>query len=168
VPARSDQAQLRDSVRELVTGWTWLLIPGMVLLLLTVPAMLGHLGVPYVATTDRVLAILRGPANDLRILIVLLAGELVRRERDVNLQSLTDAAPVPDAVWFIGKLLGLWGVTVALHVVLVAAPIPLRPRRMVVALPQLWPPPANAAGQRPALAHGHAVMSVGSCCSRCR
>lgn len=118
---RQTIAVFRDSLRELVTGWTWLLVPGLILLIFTAPEMLGHLGVPFVPTTDRVLGVLRGPVNDIRILIVLLAGELVWRNRDANMQALADTAPVPDGVRFFGKLLGLWFVTIAMHGLLMVA-----------------------------------------------
>jgi ABC-2 type transport system permease protein len=48
------------------------------------------------------------------MLPILLAGELIWRERDTNIQALADAAPVPDGARFIGKLLALWLVIVSL------------------------------------------------------
>ncbi|HEY0153103.1 MAG TPA: ABC transporter permease [Longimicrobium sp.] len=41
------------------------------------------------------------------LFIVLYAGELVWREREAGLGEITDAAPVPDGVRFLGKFLGL-------------------------------------------------------------
>jgi ABC-2 type transport system permease protein len=119
--ARQTLAIVRDSLRELVTGWTWLLVPGLIVLILMVPQMLGEFGIPLVPTTDRVLAAFRGPVNDLRILLALLAGELVWRERDARIQGLMDTAPVADGARWLGKLLALWIVSVALHVVLLIA-----------------------------------------------
>jgi hypothetical protein len=117
----------RDSLREMVTGWSWLLLP---FLVLRIALILGELetmgaGTPVLPTTALVL----GPFEDMAppvvlvmlMLPVLFAGELVWRERDANMQALADAAPVPDWVRFVGKLLGLWLVIVALHGLLMLA-----------------------------------------------
>jgi ABC-2 type transport system permease protein len=128
---RQTMAVSRDSLRELITGWTWLLIPGLILLILTAPAMLGHLGVPFVPTTDRVLGTFRGPVNDIRILLALLAGELVWRDRDAKMQGLADAAPVANTVRLVGQLLGLWFVTLALHGLLMVAGVAIQVGRGV-------------------------------------
>lgn len=42
-------------------------------------------------------------------------------DRDANMHALADAAPVPDWVRFVGKLIGLWLVIVALHGLLMLA-----------------------------------------------
>jgi hypothetical protein len=118
----------RDSVREVAnTPWIWLVVP---FLALRVALILGELetmgvGTPVLPTTGLVL----GPFDDVAppavllilLLPVLLAGELVWRERDANMQALADAAPVPDWVRFVGKLLGLWLVIVAFHGLLMLA-----------------------------------------------
>ena len=119
----------RDSLREMTSGWTWLLLPALILLIVAAPKMLGLLGVPFLPTTDRVLETFGGALDGFRLLIALFAGELVWRERDANMQALADSAPVSDAVRFIGKLLGLWFVTVALHALLMAAGLVIQLRR---------------------------------------
>jgi ABC-2 type transport system permease protein len=117
----------RDSLREVATGWSWLVLP---FLLLRIALILGELntmgaGTPVLPTTGRVL----GPFDDMPppieilmfMLPVLFAGEVVWRERDANMQALADAAPVPDGVRFVGKLLGLWLIIVAFHGLLMLA-----------------------------------------------
>jgi ABC-2 type transport system permease protein len=71
-------------------------------------------GVPLLARTQEVLRILTPPLSSYRtqwIIIPLLtlfyAGELVWRERDAGLNELSDTTPVPEAVMFLGKYLGL-------------------------------------------------------------
>ncbi len=116
-----------DSLREMATGWRWLVLP---FLLFRIALILGELntlgaGTPVLPTTGRVL----GPFEDMPppvvifilMLPVLFAGELVWREHDANMQGLSDAAPVPDGVRFAGKLLGLWLVIVAFHGLLMLA-----------------------------------------------
>lgn len=117
----------RDSLREVATGWIWLVLP---FLALEVTGNLGALermgaGTQVLPTTGLVLA----PAADLPppvvlaiiMFPVLLAGEVIWRERDANLQALADTAPVPDGVWFVGKLVGLWLVFVALQALVMLA-----------------------------------------------
>ncbi|MFD3003595.1 hypothetical protein ACFS7Z_24775 [Pontibacter toksunensis] len=71
-------------------------------------------GVPLLARTQEVLRVLTPPLSSFRtqwIIIPLLtlfyAGELVWRERDTGLHELTDTSPVPEAVMFLSKFLGL-------------------------------------------------------------
>nr|MBA3640939.1 hypothetical protein [Acidobacteriota bacterium] len=111
----------RDSLREMVTGWSWLVFPIVLALAATNEDLLLTManGTPVLPSTDRVIGTFRGPLNAVLVFIVLFAGELVWRERDANIQSLSDAAPVPDWVPFAGKLLGLWIVIAALHALLI-------------------------------------------------
>jgi len=124
----------RDSLREMVPAWIWLVVPFMVLA--QVAATLGALGsmgagTPVLPTTGLVLQTLELGFGDVAppvvlamiMLPVVLAGELVWRERDANMEALADAAPVPDGVRFGGKVLGLWLVIVALHALLMLAGI---------------------------------------------
>jgi ABC-2 type transport system permease protein len=113
----------RDSLREMVTGWSWLVFPIVLSLAATNRDLLLTManGTPVVPTTDRVIETFRGPLNAVLVFIVLFAGELVWRERDAHMQALADAAPVPDWVRFAGKLLGLWIVVAALHALLIVA-----------------------------------------------
>ena len=124
---RQTLAIARDSLREVVTGWTWLVVPFVALKVLLNLEALGEIGAGtrVLATTGRILE----PFEDLPppvVLIivmfpVLVAGEIVWRERDANLHGLADAAPVPDGVRFVGKLLGLGLVLFALHALLMLA-----------------------------------------------
>lgn len=76
---------------------------------------IAHLGVPLSATTERLISFLAAPLMRLEeinaivvpLLIVLLAGELVWRERESRLSPIVDAAPVPTWTFFVGKLIGL-------------------------------------------------------------
>ncbi|MPY90582.1 MAG: hypothetical protein GEU99_22005 [Luteitalea sp.] len=124
---RQTLAIARDSLREMATVWSWLVVP---FLLLRVAAILGELntmgaGTPVLPTTGRVLGPFEDTPPPIEILMlmlpVLLAGEVVWRERDANMQALADAAPVPDGVRFVGKLLGLWLMIVAFHGLLMLA-----------------------------------------------
>ncbi len=60
------------------------------------------------------------------VLIALFAGELAWRERDVGVSEITDAAPVPDWVFLLGRFLALVGMLVALQAVLMAAGVLLQ------------------------------------------
>ena len=76
---------------------------------------IAHLGVPLIATTERLVAFLAAPLTRLEeinaivvpLLIVLAAGELIWRERESRLNDIADATPVPDWVFFVGKIIGL-------------------------------------------------------------
>jgi ABC-type transport system involved in multi-copper enzyme maturation permease subunit len=123
---RQALAIARDSLRE-VSGWSWVLLP------LLAIQVLGHreaiesmgAGTRVLPTTDRVLAPLEDVAPPVVLLIilfpVLLAGELVWRERDANMEAVADAAPAPNGVRFTGKLLALWLVFAVLQALQVLA-----------------------------------------------
>jgi ABC-type transport system involved in multi-copper enzyme maturation permease subunit len=71
-------------------------------------------GVPLFARTAEVLRILTPPLNSYQtqwiiipLLSIFYAGELVWREREAGVSELTDIAPVPEWVMFLGKFLGL-------------------------------------------------------------
>jgi ABC-2 type transport system permease protein len=105
------------------------------LLLLALVAMLAalaaaepleHLGVPLLPRTDYVLRALTFPEIPpawiiIPLLIVFWSGELVWREREAALSEIADAAPVPEWVLFLGKLLGLGLVLVACMALRMAA-----------------------------------------------
>jgi ABC-type transport system involved in multi-copper enzyme maturation permease subunit len=85
-------------------------------------------GVPLLPRTGLVLTFLTAPLTNpltpwviIPLLIVLYAGDLVWRERDAGLGEITDAAPVPEWVLFLGKFLGLGLVLVAWLALLMAA-----------------------------------------------
>ncbi len=118
---RQTLAITRDSLREMMTAWTWLVVPAFALLVtgnLNVLQGMGA-GTMVLPTTGRVLEPIDVDAPPLLLAMimfpVILAGELVWRERDANMHALADAVPVPDGVRFVGKVLGLWLVFVALY-----------------------------------------------------
>lgn len=78
------------------------------------PENMESMGTPLLPRTEHVLTFLTAPVTSfltpwviIPLLIVLWAGDLVWRERDAGLGEITDAAPVPEWVVFLGKLLGL-------------------------------------------------------------
>jgi ABC-type transport system involved in multi-copper enzyme maturation permease subunit len=78
---------------------------------LTGPELMEHMGVPIVPVTGYIAQVLSG-ADDFfgfvaPLLCVFYAGELVWRERDAGIAALVDAAPVPDWLPLLGKGLGL-------------------------------------------------------------
>ena len=118
VRVRQTLAIVRDSLREIATGWMWLVFPCLAFLVMASTDTMQIRGTPLLPTTGRVVQGFIGPLNAVLVFVVLLAGELVWRERDSNIQSLTDAAPVPDGVRFAGKLIGLTLAILALHALL--------------------------------------------------
>ena len=125
---RQTLAIARDSLREMVTAWSWLGLPFLVMLVTGTPAELQVRGTPILPTTGRVLESFDFARNLVLLLVVLFAGELVWRERDANLQSLADAAPVPNGARFVGKLLGLWMVIAGMHALLALSGMALQAR----------------------------------------
>jgi ABC-2 type transport system permease protein len=88
---------------------------------LLMPALVGLKGVALLPRTAQVLSVLAAPVADnprlpwvlIPLLIMFYAGELVWRERDAGISEISDAAPVPEWVLFLGKFLGLTLVLVA-------------------------------------------------------
>ncbi len=81
---------------------------------LLVPENMVNMGTPLLPRTEYVLTFLTASLTNpftpwviIPLLIILYAGELVWREREAGLGEITDAAPVPEGVLFLGKLLGL-------------------------------------------------------------
>jgi ABC-2 type transport system permease protein len=81
---------------------------------LVLPQNMYNMGTPLLPRTEYVLTLLTAPLTQpmtpwviIPLLIVLWAGELVWREREAGLGEITDAAPVPEGVFFLGKFLGL-------------------------------------------------------------
>ncbi|HYJ79858.1 MAG TPA: ABC transporter permease, partial [Longimicrobiaceae bacterium] len=98
------------------------------LAVLLVPESMENLGTPLLPRTEYVLTFLTSPLTNpmtpwvvVPLLIVLYAGELVWREREAGLGEITDAAPVPEWVLFLGKFLGLGLVLVVWMAMLTAA-----------------------------------------------
>lgn len=84
------------------------------LLVLVLPQNMETMGTPLLPRTEYLLTFLTTSlTNPLTpwvitpLLIVLYAGELVWRERQAGLGEITDAAPVPEWVLFLGKYMGL-------------------------------------------------------------
>jgi ABC-2 type transport system permease protein len=78
------------------------------------PEHMENMGTPLLPRTEYVLTFLTASLTNpitvwviIPMLTLLWAGELVWREREAGLAEITDAAPVPEWVPFLGKLLGL-------------------------------------------------------------
>ncbi|HEX8473895.1 MAG TPA: hypothetical protein VF666_07665 [Pyrinomonadaceae bacterium] len=105
-----------DSFRTIAKsrGGLVLLVAIATLAVLFVPQNMENMGTPLLPRTEYVLTFLTAPlTNPLTpwvitpLLIVFYAGELVWREREAGLGEITDAAPVPEWVIFLGKFMGL-------------------------------------------------------------
>jgi len=108
-------AYLRDSVGAILRNRMLLVLPVFLgVMVLLGPELMEHLGVPYLPTTDRFIRVI-GVYSEMELLlgimvpflVVFLAGELLWRERDARVDSLTGAAPVPDWVPLTGRGLAL-------------------------------------------------------------
>ena len=121
---RQTLAIARDSLREMGTVTTWLLLPLLALKIILTREVLSGMGAGtmILPTTARILEPFEDLPPPVKLIIimfpVLLAGELIWRERDANIEGIADAAPVPDGVRFLGMLLGLWLVIVAIQALL--------------------------------------------------
>ncbi|MFP2903976.1 M1 family aminopeptidase [Pyxidicoccus sp. 3LFB2] len=117
-----------ESFRDIVTGWGGLALGALTLILLLVgPGLLEHMGVPFVPTTARLVAVL-GRSEDLLwsvipMLALFYAGELVWKEREAGLGDIANATPVPDSVLFTGKLAGLALMLVFAQVLVMASSV---------------------------------------------
>jgi len=104
-------AIVRRSFRELISSRAWWIVPFVaVLFVITAPELLEvGLGTPGAATSARVAGLLGAAetARLLAILIALSAGELVWREREARLNAISDVAPIPEWLSFLGKFLAL-------------------------------------------------------------
>ncbi len=85
----------------------------------------GPVGVPLLPTTERVLLYMNSSALQIfvMLLITLLAGQMVWRERDSRIHEISDATPVPDLVLLLSKYFGLTLVLLTLQAALVIAGI---------------------------------------------
>jgi ABC-2 type transport system permease protein len=124
--ARQALAVAWESFRVIATGWGGLGLGALtVLLVLILPELMEHMGVPLVPTTGHITRYIghRGEViwMVIPLLVVYYAGELVWRERDAELAEIADAAPVPDWVPLVGKLAGLALMLVALQALMMAA-----------------------------------------------
>jgi ABC-2 type transport system permease protein len=97
-----------------------------VFLLLFGPQLTKHFNTPLLPTTAYIIGIFVSSADIFfyiaaPFLIVVYAGEMVWREREAGLSEIADATPVPEWVFFCGKLLGLSLVLVVLQASMIAA-----------------------------------------------
>ncbi|MBC8086737.1 MAG: ABC transporter permease, partial [Phycisphaerae bacterium] len=81
---------------------------------LFLPEFMRHIGIPILPRTERVIRTFIAPLGAIKsqwiiipLLTIFYAGELVWRERDARVNEMADATPVPEAVLFVGKFLGL-------------------------------------------------------------
>lgn len=126
----------RSSFRAMARSWAG------VAMLVAIPAMtviilldqLASLGVPMIPGTMLVLRELTGgltaemASEPVRwvivpLFIVFFAGELVWRERDADLAELTDALPLPEWVFLLGRYIGLALMLAAFYALLAASGI---------------------------------------------
>ena len=117
------------SFRTIATsrGGLVVLAPIAAVAVMVLPEHMDSMGTPLLPRTEYVLTFLTAPLTDpitvwviIPMLTVLWAGELVWREREAGLGEITDAAPVPEWVPLLGKLLGLGLLLAACMAVLMA------------------------------------------------
>jgi ABC-2 type transport system permease protein len=89
-------------------------VPIAVIAVMILPEHMENMGTPLLPRTEYVLTFLTASLTNpitvwviIPMLTLLWAGELVWREREAGLGEITDAAPVPEWVPFLGKFLGL-------------------------------------------------------------
>jgi ABC-type transport system involved in multi-copper enzyme maturation permease subunit len=118
-----------ESFKEIVMGWGGLVLMGISALAAVSVTQLQYMGTPLLATAERITAVLADPLTRpqelfgmmVPLFIVIYAGELVWREREVRMSEITGAAPVPEWVCFLGKFVGLGLVLAALQALMMAA-----------------------------------------------
>jgi hypothetical protein len=127
---RQTLAVAAESFRVVAISWGGLILTALTLLLVVLgPTQITHMGVPLFPTTEQVTGFLASPLSNpqdilwmiLPFLIVFYAGELVWREQEAGMGEMADAAPVPDRVPLLGKLIGLAMVLVALEALMTGA-----------------------------------------------
>ncbi|HEY0035653.1 MAG TPA: ABC transporter permease, partial [Longimicrobium sp.] len=120
--ARQTLAITRDSFGTIARSRAGLVVLAAIaaVSVVVLPQNFENSGTPLLPRTEYVLTFLTASLSDpftqwviIPLLVVLYAGELVWREREAGLGEITDAAPVPDWVRFLGKFLGLGLVLVA-------------------------------------------------------
>lgn len=95
-------------------GGLIVILPIAVVAVMILPEYVVNMGTPLLPRTTFVLTLLTAPVTQpmtpwlvIPMLTVIWAGELVWREREAGLGEITDAAPVPEWVPFLGKFLAL-------------------------------------------------------------
>ncbi len=104
------------SFRQIIGGRIWLLpVAALILLFVSGPELMEHVGVPLVPETPLLLAKVATLHYDSLVILltILYAGELVWRDREARMNLIVDPLPVPDAAFLWGQLLGL-GCAIAL------------------------------------------------------
>jgi ABC-2 type transport system permease protein len=124
--ARQTFAIAWQSFRAVVTSWGGFVLAFLpIVVVLSGPDLMEHMGIPLFPTTARITAYLTNPQDIfwllIPLLIVFFAGEMVWREREAGLNEIADAAPAPEWVSFLGKLMGLSFVLVLLQALIMAA-----------------------------------------------
>jgi ABC-2 type transport system permease protein len=125
-----------DSFQFIVRGWGAVVLVATAAFLAYSGIPIAHMGVPLVATTERIIAFLATPLARLEevnwiilpLLIVYYAGELVWRERGARLSDIADTAPVSNAMTLLGKLAGLSLVLAMFHALLMLAGLLIQTR----------------------------------------
>jgi hypothetical protein len=124
--ARQTIAVATHSFRDVATSWGGLVLGVMAALLVLIgPHTMDHIGVPLLPTTVQMLALAANTGEILWAIVPMVAGfyvgELVWRDRETRLSEISDAAPVPEWVRFLGRFLGVALVVVAYQALLMAA-----------------------------------------------
>jgi ABC-type transport system involved in multi-copper enzyme maturation permease subunit len=104
-----------ESFQAIVRGWGGVVLAVTAAFFVYSGIPIAHMGVPLVATTERIIAFLAAPLTRLEeinavvvpLLIVFYAGQLIWREREARLSEIGDAAPVPEWVFLLGRFAGL-------------------------------------------------------------
>lgn len=116
------------SFKLIVKSRLWLMLVSALALvvILFAPEFMEFQGVPIIPRTSEMISFLtatlgnvRSPLVIIPLLIMYYAGELVWRERVTGIDEITDTAPVPEWVLFLGKFLGLGGILVLWMAVLI-------------------------------------------------
>ena len=113
--ARQMLTVARESFQAIVTNWGGLALAGMAALAVVSGTQIEHMGVPLFATAERILAFLAAPLtsspgsfrDDRPAAHRLLRGRAGLAGTGSALSEITDAAPVPEWVYFLGKFVGL-------------------------------------------------------------
>lgn len=98
--------------RDLAMGWGGVILAGLAILLAVLgPEASEHIGMPMIPTTSELIDFVGNRGEILWMIIPLITlyftGELVWRERDRQMNELSDTVPLPGWGKLVGKFLGL-------------------------------------------------------------
>jgi ABC-2 type transport system permease protein len=123
----------RESFRLIALGWGWMALACMFLFVVLTGSMWfsDYYDIPELPVTGNLLGTLGNVMDNgiwliIPLLIIYYAGELVWRERDVRLNDIVGAAPVPVWVSFSGKFAGMLLALVVMQLFLMLAGILLQ------------------------------------------